>query len=683
MQLARIRAKWASQQNNCPVVSPRKSYLIGIDTGGTYTDAVLIDEVERRILHAEKSITTKGNLALGIGDAMSKVLQASRGAIDPDHISSLSVSTTLATNAVVEGHGSLCAVILIGFDKGMAERTGIAKAFPDVPIMHVGGGHNHNGEQLEKLDEAFLRDQVAAVAGKVSAFSIASAFAVRNAAHELKAREVIADITSKPVTLSSEISSSLDAPRRALTATLNARLIGHITRLVDSVQDAATKIGIMCPIMVVRGNGSLARSESIRSRPIETVLSGPAASLIGAKWLSGLDDFIMSDIGGTTTDVGLLMNGRPQIAANGATVGGWRTMVRAIDITTIGLGGDSEVAVGINGALLIGPQRALPISLLASRRPELLGLLEIDLAEMEGGSMLGKFVVRPFGASADVAAAGLSPVEQDLVEKVSDVPTPLRHVAPSAPAQRTVQSLRRKGLLQYAAFTPSDASHVLGFQSNWNREASEIAAKLLTRFRTMKMPDAEAVNAFCREVWSRTVSLSCDAILTSALGDRNEQSLLINAVCDGKPMVNLAKVSVSPSVPIVAVGGPAKVYYGEVAKRLACDVRFVENFDVANAVGAAVGNVTNVVEATIEGDGQGTFRVYCEGVMAVHGGAAAALDDAKAKASEAARNRALAFGAFDPKVVCTVHKNMLPDAINDDGLMTAVIKAEATGHSHS
>jgi N-methylhydantoinase A/oxoprolinase/acetone carboxylase beta subunit len=666
-----------------PHVKNQKTYLIGIDTGGTYTDAVLIDETEKRIICAEKSITTKGNLAIGIGDALSRVLAAAPQPLDPGQIQSLSVSTTLATNAVVEGHGSPCGVVLIGFDQKMIERTGIPAAFPDMPILSITGGHNHNGEEQAKLDEAALRQLVTQATEKVSAFAISSAFAVRNAAHELRAQAIITELTGKPATLSTEISSALDAPRRALTATLNARLIAHITRLVASVREAAASHGIACPIMVVRGDGSLASAEQVRMRPIETVLSGPAASLIGAKWLSGLSDFILSDIGGTTTDVGVLTNGRPQIAEDGARVGGWRTMVRAIDINTIGLGGDSEVSIGLNGVLSIGPQRALPVSLLAHRRPETIAMLEADLAETEGGSMLGKFVVRPFGGEQGMPTHGLSKTEQEVLAMVTDMPMALRRVAPSPQNQRAVQSLRRKGLLQFATFTPSDAAHILNLQSNWSRQAAEIAAKLNARFRTMKMPDDASAKAFCEEVWSKTAELSARAILLSALGDKFEETSLLAKVCEGVSAVNLTTIRISPTVPIVAVGGPAEVFYPEVARRLNCEVHFAEHHSVANAVGAAVGNVMNVVEATVDGDGQGLFRVYCEGATAVHGTASAALADAEQRATTAARNRALAFGARDPHVTCKARKHLLPGAVDDDGLLSAVLIAEATGHAGS
>ena len=349
------------------------TYLIGVDTGGTYTDAAVIEAQGHKVIASAKSITTKGDLSLGVTAAITAAIAALPSGLKPDNIALVSVSTTLATNAVVEGHGSAVGVILIGFDQAMALRTGIAKAFPGMPVAIIGGGHQHNGEEAQPLDVAAL--EVAIGSMPVDAFAIASAFAVRNPAHEQQARDLVTKYTGKPATLSTELTSALDAPRRALTAVLNARLISRISMLIAAVRKSMGDLHIDCPLMIVKGDGTLALAERVALRPIETVLSGPAASLVGAAWLCGHKDFIMADMGGTTTDLGILLNGRPLVAEQGADVGGWRTMVKAIDVRTIGLGGDSEISIGLNGRMEVGPQRVAPISLIASRYQEVAAML--------------------------------------------------------------------------------------------------------------------------------------------------------------------------------------------------------------------------------------------------------------------------------------------------------------------
>ena len=656
-----------------------KSFVIGIDTGGTYTDAVVIERNSQRILSSAKSITTKGDLAVGVGLAMQAAVAELKGQAKPQDIQLVSISTTLATNAVVEGHGGTAAVVLIGFDDKMVERTGIAAAFADMPIIRIAGGHDHNGDMAAPLDTPALQAALENLQGRVTAIAIASTFAVRNNAHELAARTLVQQILSLPVTLSSELSSALDAPRRALTSVLNARLVGHIAHLIAAVKRAMQTMSIECPLMIMKGDGALTSAESVVQRPIETILSGPAASLVGAKWLSGLDDFLMSDMGGTTTDVGILENGQPLVAHHGAEVGGWRTMVKAIDVKTIGLGGDSEISIGLNGKIDIGPQRAVPLSLLAERKPQLIAMLEVDLTETEGGSLLGRFLVLPFGRHTTTPTAGLTAREVEILAALSDNPTPLRKIAVSSAAQRAVTSLRRKGLLQVCALTPSDAAHVLDLQDNWTKQAAVLGATLLAKHRSMKRPDEKALADFCHEIWSITVAKSARIIADTALGNVTDSNTLIDAVCEGRPRVGRARITVAPSIPIVAVGGPVRVYYTEVARRLGTDVIFAPWCDVANAVGAAAAMVAERITVTVEGDGNGTFRVHGGGIAEQFGSGAKALERAKEIASHRAQTQALEQGASNPQLELTVEKQLLPEATNDDGLLTATVTASAIG----
>ena len=656
------------------------SYLVGVDTGGTYTDAAIIEASGHRVIASAKAITTKGDLAIGVAEAITRAVALLPQGLQPQDISLVSVSTTLATNAVVEGHGSAVGVVLIGFDAAMVARTGIAQAFPGMPVESVPGGHDHNGDPRLPLDLEALEAALSRMAGKVDAFAVAGAFAVRNAAHEHAARELIVARTGKPVTLSTELSSSLDAPRRALTAALNARLISRVSNLIEAVQRAMAQLQIRCPLMIVKGDGTLALAESVVTRPIETVLSGPAASLVGAHWLSGLDSFIMSDMGGTTTDLGVLLDGRPRVAPDGAELGGWRTMVRAIDVRTIGLGGDSEVLLGPQGKLSVSPQRIMPVALLGQRFPEVLAMLEADLADVDGGnSMQGRFVLLPFGARADAPTGELSPREREVLLQVSERPQALRKLAHSLPVQRAISSLRRKGLIQLSGFTPSDAAHVLGLQANWSREAAYLAGQLGARLREMKFPTPERTEQFAHDVWNETVRLTGRAILDTALGVKLSDQQLIDAVCSGNAQLGLATLSIKPSLPVVAVGGPVKVYYPEVARRLGCEIVFPEHCDVANAVGAAIGVVAQTVVVRVAGDGSGLFVLHSTVGTQQFSDPAEALRRATEMAREAARAAVLAMGAQAPEVKLSLQKTMLPNASSDTGLLEALITAEAIG----
>src|SRR5215467_11209546 len=313
---------------------------IGLDTGGTFTDAVALSG-ERRIVASAKALTTHWDLSIGLAEAIRAVLGKLPGTVRREHISLVSVSTTLATNAVVENRFSPICTLLIGFDEQMLERSGLKRAAG--VVVRVRGGHEATGDKSEPLDEQAIDAAVREYAPQVEAFAVAGMFSVRNPAHERRARERIRASCDKPVTCSYELSSQLDAPKRALTAALNARLTPQIRHLLEALAAVLAAEGLSAPVMVVRGDGTLIRAEVALEYPVETVLSGPAASVVGAGFLSDLADFAVADMGGTTTDVAIVAGGRPIVRPEGAVVGGWRTMVKAIDVHTCGLGGHRDV----------------------------------------------------------------------------------------------------------------------------------------------------------------------------------------------------------------------------------------------------------------------------------------------------------------------------------------------------
>ena len=271
-------------------------YNIGIDTGGTYTDAVIVDVRDRKVVASAKALTTRGDLSIGVTEALGQVLSQVGDGFDRGGVSLVSLSTTLATNALVERRGSSIAAFLIGFKDAMVDRTEIARAIPSARIIRVAGGHTHDGEEREPFDEATIWSALNETCGSVDAYAVAGHFAVRNPGHENRARQLIREITGCPVTASCDLSDDLDGPRRALTAALNARIVSLIVALVSAVRLSLERQGISAPLMIVKGDGSIATAEAVIERPIETILSGPAASVIGAKFLSGLSDFIISDM---------------------------------------------------------------------------------------------------------------------------------------------------------------------------------------------------------------------------------------------------------------------------------------------------------------------------------------------------------------------------------------------------
>lgn len=569
--------------------------LLGIDTGGTYTDAVLYDEARRAVLHAGKALTTKDDLARGIAGALDDVLPLAA----PPAIGFVSLSTTLATNALVEGHGGSVCLVLIGQGPEALAKSGLGEALSDDPVVYIEGGHDATGEPQAALDLAAAREAVARHGASVDAIAVAGYFATRNPAHELAVRDLARELTGLPVTCSHELSSALDAPRRALTTLLNARLIPLLHELILAVQGQLSARGIDAPLMVVKGDGSMVSAEAAMLRPVETVLSGPAASCVGACHLTGRGDAFVADVGGTTTDIAFIADGRPRLAAKGATVGGWRTMVEAVDVHAIGLGGDSEVAIDAEAepddtGLRLGPRRVVPLSLLAHQYPHVVDGLRGQVNAGASSANAGCFALR---ARRPGPGAALSRGEQAFLDRLGEGPLDLTGIEDRYLERRSLERLLDRGLVVRAGFTPSDAAHLLDRQSQWSHEAAVLGARLWLRRAAAvggrRFGDDET--AFAARVVEQFVRQGARALAIAALAAEQapvdiDGGLLGRAV-GGADADRLLDVTLRLGRPLIGVGAAAEAYVPAVAARMNTAVENPRHAGVCNAVGAVAGAV--------------------------------------------------------------------------------------------
>lgn len=586
--------------------------LLGIDTGGTYTDAVLFSE-EAGIVAKAKALTTRHNLSVGIAGAAEAVI--GEAGIDAARIGLVSMSTTLATNALVEGQGGRAALVMIGFEEGDLVRDGLQQALGGDPLIICSGGHDVHGN-ARLLDLAPLENVLKGLAGEVAGFAVAAYFAVRNPAHEIAARDMIRQATGLPVTCSHELSSRLGGPRRALTTLLNARLVPMIDRLIASTRRFMDGNAITAPLMVVRGDGALVASELAIHRPIETILSGPAASLVGARHITGLDNAVISDIGGTTTDVAVLDGGRPRLDPEGAMVGGHRTMVEAVAMRTYGLGGDSEVRSeegALDPAILLGPRRLVPLALAAAHHGAAVAeALERQLRAANPGRLDGRFAVRT-GVPGH-HASGLGASEAKLYAEIGDTPVPLDRLLSSTIQNATLSRLVARGLVHVIGFTPSDAAHVLNRQRTWDRQAAELGARLFARRRTGRgLPLAADAAEISERVLGALTRRSAEVILETALcedgleGQALVESPLVRRALDRES--GIVRGLVALDRPVVGLGASAPLHYAGLGALLGGDCIVPQDTDVANAVGAVAGRVRVSETATISQPREGLFRV--------------------------------------------------------------------------
>lgn len=627
--------------------------LLGVDTGGTYTDAVLIRD-EKDVIASAKALTTRHDLAIGVGGAVRAVL--SQAGVEASEVSMASLSTTLATNALVEGQGGRVALIYIGFREKDLEGQGLKEALKGDPHIVLSGGHNHAGGEANSLDEDALIGFLETNKNEVSGFAVASQFATRNPAHELRALELVGEITGKPVSASHQLSAKLNGPKRALTAVLNARLIGMIDRLIGRAEQVLTEIGVTAPMMVVRGDGALISSSQARERPIETILSGPAASIVGARWMTGADHALVSDIGGTTTDIALLRDGRPAIDPGGARVGPYRTMVEAVAMRTHGLGGDSEVhfiSEGLSGGVTLGPRRLLPISLIAIDAPEVVhNALDSQLRSATPGEFDGRFVRGVHGQSVE----GLSDRESELLARIGDVVHPLGHILKNRIEQSTLRRLVERGLVQIAGVTPSDASHVLGRVDVWDKDAAEKALVLFGRRRTgsgnMLAKEAGQVADMIVDRLTYQTGL---ALLETAFSEEDQgfglaEDVLARHVLTQRGLQNhrgLVRLDMGLNLPVVGLGASAASYYPAVGALMGCEMILPEHAGVANAIGAVVGRVTMRRSGTITSPSEGQFRVHLQTGPEDFGDADSAMSRIESVLSAQAMADAQAAGAED------------------------------------
>lgn len=589
-----------------------QAIFLGLDTGGTYTDAVLWSE-DRGVIAKAKALTTRHDLSVGISGAVDAII--AEASVQPADIRLVSMSTTLATNALVEGQGGRIALIMIGFSDADMEKAGLRSALGTDPVVFIPGGHDVYG-RAQHFDPSALEEALPRLKSEVTGFAICAYFAVRNPEHEIAVRNLVHDRTGLPVTCSHELSAKLNGPKRALTTVLNARLIAMIDRLVAATEGFLDRRGIHAPLMVVRGDGALVSAAFARNRPIETILSGPAASLVGARHMTGLDNAIVSDIGGTTTDVAVLDAGRPRLDPNGATVGGFRTMVEAVAMRTFGLGGDSEVSLDDNAmapSIKLGPRRLVPLSLLAANHGDVvIQHLARQVKAANAGRLDGRFALLT-GVPGHMAS-GLSKGEAELYERITPEPQPLDRLLNSVSQTAAITRLVSRGLVHLSGFTPSDACHVIGLQNNWNAEAARYGAILYARRKDgAGRPFCDTPEEVSRRTYDALIRRSSEVVLETVFaedgleGQETVASPLVQRALSGKS--GIAGIKLQIDRPLVGLGASAPVYYPAVGSELGVQCIVPVDTDVANALGAVVGQVRVSLEAHISQPVEGLYRV--------------------------------------------------------------------------
>jgi N-methylhydantoinase A/oxoprolinase/acetone carboxylase beta subunit len=654
---------------------PSEALVLGIDTGGTYTDGVLLEYTSHRIIAACKSLTTKRDFSIGIENVIREIELE-----DPGAIQMVSISTTLATNAIAEGKGKRVALFLIGYDPDLIDSFKMGDRFATPHYFYIQGGHDLHGQEKQPLDLTDLLEKINAVKTRVDAIAISSYFSPRNPEHEIRAQKAAASVCELPIVLGHQLSTSLGSVERATTAALNASLLAVLQEFIIAVRRAMENRGIDAPLMVVRGDGTLMNDEFAALSPVETIHSGPAASAIGGRFLAKMDQALVLDIGGTTTDLALIKDGKVTISETGASVSGYQTAVKAANLLSIGLGGDSHIKLSRGNQVTIGPERVVPLAHLSFQyknvRERLQALAKRSYPAPSPRELEYWFLQRdPPDMSLYSAREG------EVIEALESGPKPASDVLKSLGlldhSQVDLSNLWREEIIGKSGFTPTDMLHIDGRHTPWDEKASLAALKVFSNY--LNRDEQEFLGFVWHGINEMIVKAVIHFLSEKTLPQKNDsQHEFANWILDNsiKPNHDHLKTRIELNVPIIGIGAPAEVMLQDTARILNTELVLPQHFQVANAAGAVAGSVMvseeiliypHLDSANVDVIG---FYLQSRESRQEYEELDEALQVAQELAGENARSAALRSGAENPEVIIEVVQ---------DGMDSYRVKATGVG----
>ena len=619
---------------------------IGIDTGGTFTDAVIVDlgGSKPKVLAKAKALTTKSNLMRGIGAAMDAL---PREALEmAEHAA---ISTTLATNACVEGKGGRARLILVGPTDEVLHRVDAQGKFgiPYQDVLTTPFVGTYDGSEVTVPDWEKLYRENRAFFEEADSFGIASLYSLNNGAEVEKSGAAwLRERFGKTVVEATSVAAELNVIGRGATALLNARLVPVIGEFLDAISESFKQRGLNIPISIVRSDGTLMSEELARTRPVETILSGPAASVTGAQVLAGTPECLIVDIGGTTSDISIVHAERPN-RTDGIYIGGWKTQVAGVYIDTIALGGDTVVRYTRNSRLELGTRKVTPLCIAASRWPQVRHKLEYYYSSRVSADFNSRYeLLYLLRNPGDVER--FSRPEQQLLELLREGPIMLFDERVGEIVSLKTQGLEDQGIILRCGMTPTDAMHLRGDFDEFDTEASLLGAKcLLKSYRGKEASQDEGeIAKLADEIYELAQFRLYNQVISAFAQDSfwpgdpcsldDQMKALVRGTwnCRGQNHGAPFTVSFGGAATLVGVGAPTHVFLGEVGEALGMPYVVPEHAGVANAVGAAASRVVveqRVVVYPLRGS-DGVVQGY-----QVRGSDSLSLHDTIEEALEAAR----------------------------------------------
>ncbi len=639
---------------------------IGIDTGGTCTDAVIIDTADHRVLSYGKTLTTKRDLKEGILKALKE--------LDQELVKKaeyLSLSTTLATNACVEDKGGRAKLVFFGVKKAFIEKMKGTYGLPDVSeICFFAGDAGRDDSAENRPDwEAFRRE----VRESFSAYDSVALVQINpkynDGAYEKKAEEIISQELGIPCVRGYDLYQEINVQKRGATALLNARLLPVMNDFFDSIDRSLVDLGLHLPIQVVKSDGTIMSREYAMKRPVETLLCGPAASIIGAMELSEKKDAMIVDMGGTTSDVAMVRNGVPVTADSGITIGSWKTMVRGVSIDTFALGGDSAVEYE-DMQIFLRERRVVPLCMAAAEYPQMVEKLK----NLVSSYAIFSYPANQFFMLLNVPenAEKYTESEQKLIAALQREPLlyeEAAHAVGVSPYIFKCKRLEDEGVVIRCGVTPTDVMHIRGDYTQYCAEASRLGVEYL-RMVTKKPFDVlcDSIYDMAKEkLYSNLTRIYLKFETGRELEEPEAEALkTLTSYLFEKERTQAGYPYMQPrfdaKTGFIGIGAPTKIFLQDVAKLFRADADFPPYAMVANAIGAAVGSVVSEYVIRIEPCGaKGGYGNYM-----LTGGSKVesfeyyddALKRAKVLAEERAVQRARSQGAKgELKVTVDVHED--------------------------
>ena len=563
---------------------------LGIDAGGTYTDAVIFDFRTREVLAKSKALTTKWKYSLGIMEAVNALPGKYRDSIDQ-----ISVSTTLVTNAIVESNQRPVGLLL------MPNGRDVPGDLKYQPLKVIQGRMTIGGEITEDINPEEIRREVRHMISQfhVEAFAVSGYGGSVNPALELEVKKIIRDETGLEVCCGHELSGILNFSIRAVTAVLNAGVMPIMEDFLKEMELSIVSAGIKAPLLVVRGDGAVMNETFAREFPVQTALSGPAASMAGAMFLTGNEDALVIDVGGTTSDIGFIENNRVTVCEKGARIGDWDTHIKAVDMLTSGLGGDSEVIFHRQNWIL-GPRRITPISWLGT----LMKLEEVTGTDRKWAeSTIPLQYLYRTGKMPDFE---LTSREKAVFEVLEEKPLMIGEIMDrlGIGTWKLVKSARLENsyCVQRAGLTPTDVFHQEGKLSLWNKD-------IASRYMDLIADSAE--------IDSADLALRIRRMIIDKLGSVLIEKMMGLEIAEGSGISQILNhgnnyLSLKPeiTIPVVGLGAPAALMLKDTVRQLNGRLTLCKDGDVANALGAITSNVRVSVSARIAVSYSGEYRIY-------------------------------------------------------------------------